>query len=169
MLKYQRFPTGNDYRQPVPIVLRYLYHIIILIVRILWYNQGGDIALNRSTTLQGYSFLIEEIRRGLLSCISRDKAIIDAIDSCISQDILTEFLNEHYLEVKKMLNWEYDADAEKRVLTEEAIQIGHQQGLQQGLQQGQQQGAEQLAKMIKEGVPVEEALEKIKSAPISSQ
>jgi len=83
--------------------------------------------------------------------------------------MLTEFLKEHYLEVKKMLNWEYDADVEKRVLTEEAIEVGHQQGLQQGMQQGYQQCAELLTKMIKEGVPVDEALEKIKTTPVSSQ
>ena len=122
--------------------------------------NSGDVALNRSTTLQGYSFLIEEIRRNQLSGLNRDKAIIKAIDSCIAQDILTEFLNEHYLEVKKMLNWEYDADAERRVLTEEAIQ--------QGLQQGQQQGAEMIVKMVKEGIPIDEALEKVITTPISS-
>ena len=52
-----------------------------------------------------------------------------------------------------MLNWEYDADAERRVLAEEATL----------------QGAEMIVKMVKEGVPIDEAFEKIKSMPISSQ
>ena len=46
-----------------------------------------------------------------------------------------------------MLNWEYNADAERRVLTEEAVQ----------------QGAEKLAKLIKEGMSLEEALAKVKA------
>ena len=54
-----------------------------------------------------------------------------------------------------MLNWEYDADAEKRVLTEEAIE--------QGMQQGKQEGAELLAKLIGEGMSVDAALESIKN------
>ena len=68
-----------------------------------------------------------------------------------------------------MLNWEYDADAERRVLTEEAIEIGEQRGLQRGLLQGRQEAAEELTKMIDEGIPLDEALEKIKTASKPSQ
>ena len=46
--------------------------------------------------------------------MTRDKAIIAGIDACIASDVLTVFLTEHYLEVSKMLNWEYDAEAEKK-------------------------------------------------------
>ena len=132
--------------------------------------NSGEVALTRSTTLQGYSYLIEEVRQNLLTGMIRDKAIVSAIDSCIELDILSEFLTEHYLEVTKVLNWEYDADAERRVLTEEAVEQGLQQGLEQGMQQGMQQGllqgAELLAKFINEGIPLEEALEKVKTASI---
>ncbi|MCL2426145.1 MAG: hypothetical protein FWD05_07385 [Oscillospiraceae bacterium] len=48
-------------------------------------------------------------------------------------------------------NWEYDADVEKRVIAEEARE------------QGQLQGAELIAKLIKSGMSLDEALEKIKS------
>ena len=123
-----------------------------LVARIIDINIGsGNVVLNRSTTLQGYAFLIDEIRKNQLTGMLRDKAITTAIDTCISLNILTEFLTEHYMEVKKMLNWEYDADAEKRVLREEAIQ----------------QGIDSLAKLLKEGVPLDEALEKVKTTPLS--
>jgi len=59
------------------------------------------------------------------------------------------------MEVSKLLNWEYDAEAEKRVLREESRQ------------QGRQEGAELLAKFIKEGTPIDEALEKVKSSTAS--
>jgi len=87
--------------------------------------------------------------------MTRDMAISKAIDSCIDEDVLTEFLTKHYMEVNKMLNWEYDADVEKRVLAEEARE--------QGLKQGQLQAAELLTKLIKDGVPLNEALEMIRS------
>ena len=80
--------------------------------------------------------------------------------ACIELDVLTAFLTEHYLEVSKMLNWEYDSEAEKRVLTEEA----KQQGMQQGMQRGMMQGAELVATLLKEGFSLEDALEKVKSA-----
>ena len=63
-----------------------------------------------------------------------------------------------------MLNWEYDADAERRVLTEEAEQRGEKRGLKKGLTQGEQRGAELVVKLIKEGMSVDEALEKVTSA-----
>ena len=84
--------------------------------------------------------------------MTRDKAIVAAIDTCIKLDILTEFLTKYYTEVSKMLNWEYDADAERRVLREE------------GRQERQQEVVEELTKMIDEGIPLDEALEKIKSS-----
>jgi len=131
-----------------------------LIAKIIDINPGsGEAALKRSTTLQGYSFLIEEVRKNQHNGMTRDKAIVAGIDTCIASDVLTVFLTEHYLEVSKMLNWEYDAEAEKRVLTEEAVQ----QGMQQGMQQGVLQGAEMVAKLLKEGFSLEDALEKIKS------
>ena len=129
--------------------------------------NSGEEALNRSSTLQGYSFLIEEIRKNQMLGMTRDKSIKAAIDKCIETDVLKAFLTENYLEVTKMLNWEYNADAEKRVIKKEAeqqgLQRGRQQGLQRGRQQGRQQGAELLAKFVKDGIPLDVALEKIKS------
>jgi len=123
-----------------------------LIAKVVDINpNSGEAALTRSTTLQGYSHLIGEIRNNEISGMARDKAIACAIDFCIDNDILAEFLTEHYQGVSKMLNWEYDADAEKRVLKKEAIE------------EGRAEGAELLAKMLKEGIPLDEALEKIKA------
>jgi len=128
-----------------------------LTAKIVDINLNSDeTALNRSATLLGYSFLIEEVRKNQHKGMIRDKAIATAIDSCIKQDVLTGFLSERYTEVTNMLNWEYDADVEKRVLAEEAVE--------QGLQLGLQQGAEKLAELIREGMPLDEALEKVKAS-----
>jgi hypothetical protein len=135
-----------------------------LVAKVIDINLGSSVVLSRSTTLQGYAFLIDEVRKNQQNGMTRDKAITVAIDSCIGLNILTAFLTDHYSEVKKMLNWEYDADAERRVLQEEAIQ----EGLQQGMQQGMQQGANLLAKLINEGLSLDEALEKVKSTTIST-
>jgi len=90
------------------------------------YSSGDDV-LGRSSKLREYSILIDTIRTNLQSGMTRDKAIATAIDFCIKQNVLKEFLSEHYTEVAKMLNWEYDADAERRVLREEALQEGAEQ------------------------------------------
>ena len=123
-----------------------------LIAKVVDINlDSGDAAITRSRTLQGYSHLINEIRINQRSGMTRDKAITSAIDSCIEKDILTDFLTGHYLEVSKMLNWEYDADAEKRVLKQE------------GREEGRKEVFEQLAELIRQGVSLDDALEKLKS------
>jgi len=95
-------------------------------------HESGNTALLRSSTLQGYSHLISEIRSNQRVGMTRDKAIATAVDSCIEDDILTEFLTEHYAEVARMLNWEYDAEAEKRVLQRAAREEGLEEGLERG-------------------------------------
>ncbi|MCL2819422.1 MAG: hypothetical protein FWD38_01100 [Oscillospiraceae bacterium] len=125
-----------------------------LIAEIININLGsGDNSLNRSLTLQGYAYLIEEIRKNQSNGMSRDIAIVTAIDLCINTGVLSDFLTEHYLEVSMMLNWEYDAEAEKRVLRESA--------LEEGIQQGKQETIEQFNELLKEGLSLSDALEKI--------
>jgi len=119
-----------------------------LIAKVVDINIGsGEAALNRSKALYGYSFLIAEVRKNLQSGMTRDLAIVTAIDFCIQQDVLADFLKEHYGEVSKMLNWEYDAEAEKKVLQQEA----------------KQEGVEVLAELIKSGLSLEDALAKAKA------
>ena len=89
--------------------------------------------------------MIAEVRNNQKSGMTRDKAIVTAIDACIEKGILREFLTEYYLEVSKMLNWEYDAEAEKRVLRKEAERIGEQRGEKRGEKRGKKIG-EQIGK-----------------------
>jgi predicted transposase/invertase (TIGR01784 family) len=127
--------------------------------------DSGEAALGRSSSLQGYAMLIAEVRKNLHTDMARDEAIVAAINDCIDQGILQTFLHEHYGEVAKMLNNEYDAEAERRVLRQE----GKQEGRQEGKQEGLQEGVDMLAKLLLEGIPLEEALEKAKkSANVSS-
>jgi len=154
--------TCNEMRLSDAFRVRDSEPMMELVAKIIDINHGsGKLVLNRSTTLQGYSFLIDVVRKNQLHGMTRDKAIAEAIDSCIESGVLAEFLTEHYQEVSKMLNWEYDADAERRVLTEEAMQ--------QGIQQGMQQGAELVANLVKNGISVDEALNKVKAMSVAAQ
>lgn len=96
-----------------------------LTARIININyNNGEAALDRSASLKGYSFLIETIRNNQDSGMTRDESIAAAIDLCIKQDVLRTYLEAHYAEVIKMLNYEYDAEAERRVLQQESRQEG---------------------------------------------
>ena len=138
---------------------------------------GGEASLERSPALKGYSYLIAEIRRNLRSGMSRDNAITAAIDTCIGQGILRAFLTEYYAEVMKMLNYEYDAEAERRVLRQEGLQEGRQEGRQEGLQEGRQESRQEtlqevleMMKKLKEGeLSVDDAYARIKKASLENQ
>jgi hypothetical protein len=129
--------------------------------------SAGDLALNKSETLSGYSFLIDEIRHNMQAGMTRDKAITTAMQLCIGKDILKEFLQNHYAEVLKMLDWEYDAEAHMRVIAEESeqkgVKKGIKKGMKKGLQKGRQEGFDMLAKLIESGMPPDEALRQAKS------
>jgi len=85
--------------------------------------------------------------------MTRDNAISTAITTCINKDILKKFLTEHYVEVLKMLNWEYNEETHKRVIAEESRQ--------EGLKEGRQVGATLMAKLLKEGMNLDDALKHI--------
>ena len=74
-------------------------------------NYGsGEPALSRSPTLNGYSFLVAEIRKNLRAGMDRDKAIVEALKTCVKHGILSDFINNNCRRVIKMLNFEYDAE-----------------------------------------------------------
>ena len=104
--------------------------------------------LAKSTTLKGYSYLMDQIRINKSKGYSRDKAISLAIDFCIRENILSEFLNQNYKEVAKMLNWQYDQEAEFRVIRQEGHAEGHASGLEEGHASGLKEGH---ASGLKEG------------------
>jgi hypothetical protein len=114
-----------------------------LVVKVVNINYGsGEAALDWCAPLNGYSFLIAEIRKHLQEGLSRDEAIVKAINLCIENGILEAFLKENYLEVVKMLNYEYDAEAERRVLAQESLEIGVEKGIGIGIEKGMGMGIE---------------------------
>lgn len=69
--------------------------------------------LDKSPSLKGYSQFIHKIKTYIKSGHTRDKAIGLAIDTCIKENILKDFLINHYEEVAQMLHLQYNAEDEK--------------------------------------------------------
>ena len=116
------------------------------------YASGHEV-LQRSESLKGYAYLIDQIRIYMGQGLVRDTAISMAIDRCIEQNVLSEFLQEHYLEVAKMLSWEYDQEAEFRIIRREA----KEEGIEQGIEEGAEIKAIEIARsLLKSGMTVNE-------------
>ncbi len=86
-----------------------------------------------------------------------------AIDECIAEDVLKDFLTKHRAEAKAMSIFEYDQEKHIRQEREEAWEEGRASGLKEGrasgLKEGQISGlklAETIFRLFREGKTVEE-------------
>jgi hypothetical protein len=112
-----------------------------LVVQVYNINKGRNREiLGKSHTLDSYSRFIDKIReyqkeyqwkypdkddrKELL-----DKAFRSAIEYCIKNNILKDFLKKHGSEVLNMLYAEYDPEVEMRVVREEALEEGREVGV----------------------------------------
>ena len=82
--------------------------------------------------LYEYAFLIEAIRRSLSKGLTLEAAVNQAVDECILDGILEDFLTKHRAEVRRMILEEYDAElhisCEKKLSFEEGEQHGKKLG-----------------------------------------
>ena len=82
-------------------------------------NYGHNQALmDRCHKLQEYATLIHYIRENTYKHLSLDIAVDNAINSCIQQHILEDFLVKHRAEVKSMVLSSFDQENHDRILKE---------------------------------------------------
>jgi len=89
----------------------------VMIIDVNYCNENEVLA--KSESLKGYAYLIDQIRLNKAKGYNQDQAISMAIELCITENLLSEFLKKNYLEVAKMLNWQYDQEAEYRIIRQE--------------------------------------------------
>lgn len=115
------------------------------LVNIKYENKAPE--LSRSEFLNGYSYLIQEIERYREST-TQDMAIKMAVNSCINQGILAEFLRKNMKGIVDMYNAEMDRELyEKNLKTE-----GKAEGIAEGI-------AMVAVRMMKNGKPLREIIE----------
>jgi len=81
------------------------------------------------SNVYGYSFLVHEIHKNLDKGIRRDQAIKRAVEKCIEEGILTEYIkNKGLEELLAMLSYEYNHADEIAYRAEESKEEGRQEG-----------------------------------------
>ena len=99
------------------------------------YDSGSEL-LEKSEMMAGYSYLIDQIRRQMEAGDKRDRAIRKAVEICIEENILVDFLKENYEEVIKMFDIQYSKEAENRAIREEERENGINNSIEMGLKYG---------------------------------
>ena len=83
-------------------------------------------------------------------------AVERAIDECIREGVLREFLSKLRAEAKEMSIFEYDQEKHMRMEREDAWEDGHAAGIEEGRIAGIEEGMRKTARNLSEmGVPIE--------------
>ena len=82
--------------------------------------------------LEEYSIFVQCVRECIQSEPSVEDALEKAIDTCINQDVLADFLKKHRAEVTNMILTTYDKDLYEKTLKEDAREEGRAEGLMEG-------------------------------------
>lgn len=120
--------------------------------RVLNINYGHNRELmERCNTLREYSIFVGKVKENV-KMMELLQAINLAVDECIEEDVLKEFLIERRADVVNALLTEYD---EERVLAdlsreffEDGEEKGREEGLKEGLKEGVKEGQNRINKLI---------------------
>lgn len=126
-------------------------------------------------TLQEYTLYVERVRK-YAKQKPLSEAVNIAVQECIKEGILADFLRRHRAEAVMISIFEYDEEREKALIIqslkelaeeeckERAHKEGFAEGHREGMQQGQQQGIQAFLTFCKElGISNEDSLKQLMS------
>ena len=148
------FADKSEYRLSEAFEPRVDNPALELRVTVLNINYGRNAGLmKQSRTLREYAQYVALVRRYKTELGSLDEAVNRAVDECIRNGVLADFLRRNRAEVVMMSIFEYNQEEEERKLRAAERQAGYASGVEQGIKQGMAQGiergiAENLCKLV---------------------
>lgn len=104
-------------------------------------NYGHNRELmEKCRTLHDYALFISRVREYIEAGYQTSKAVEIAVDTCIRDNILKDFLIRNKIGVKTMLFDEYYWERHKKIMEEEARNAGHAAGHAAGIAEGRAKG-----------------------------
>ena len=117
-------------------------------------NDGRNKKLmEQCKVLKEYSQYVARVRR-YSKIMKLDDAVRQAVDECISEGILADFLSQNRAEAIRMSIFEYDKEVEKRKLRKAEFEYGKSEGIKEGEKV-------QMVVIVKRMLEAGEPLEKI--------
>ena len=139
-----------------------------LIVKMYNINDGiGQPLLQKCDYLRDYSKLVGKVKKGLSEGLTRRQAITSAINWCIENGFMQNYLLQKKDEVFGMLDWQWNMD-EAQAAWENKAREEYEKGLKLGLERGRMEGIKNIIiNMLNNGKTVEE-IHKETNLPIQS-
>ena len=136
---------------------------IELKVRTININYGhNEELLEKCETLAGYAYFVAKIRSKLGKKPEEDmikEAVIAAVEECIQEGVLKDFLLEQKAEVIAMSIYEYNEEYARKAFYEDGAEDGYARGAEMGYAKCLIQSVEMLTKKL--SCSVQEACESI--------
>ncbi len=105
-------------------------------------NAGCNTELKRQcSTLSEYMQYVDRVR-GYALTLPMQNAVDRAVDECIDEGILRDFLLANKAEVKSMSIYEYDEEATRQAIRIEEYERGIAEGIETGIKKGIEKGIE---------------------------
>ena len=107
-----------------------------LIVTVLNINEGHNaLLMEHCQTLKEYSQYVAKVQK-YAAGMPLDQAVEYAVDECIKENILADFLRKNRAEVISMSIFEYDKEEEEKKLRKAEYEAGVEAGEKSGIQKG---------------------------------
>ena len=144
-----------------------LYPDLELKVTMLNVNDGHNLELmEHCRTLKEYAKYVARVRKYVTQNIPLEEAVTRAVDECIEEGILAEFLMKNKAEVIKVSIYEYDKEFEEKKLRK----AEYEAGVEAGIELGERSLLEnQIRKKLKKGKPIEQIADELEEAVTTIQ
>ena len=116
--------------------------------------------------MKAYAQYVAKVRKYVSKNISLEEAVTRAVDECIEEGILAEFLMKNKAEVIKVSIYEYDKEFEEKKLRK----AEYEAGVEAGIELGERSLLEnQIRKKLKKGKPIEQIADELEEAVTTIQ
>ena len=118
--------------------------------RMLNINYGNNKNLmERCKALRDYAIFVDKAKKYLKQGMNTEQAINRAVEECIKEDIMSEFLIAHRAEVMDVCITEYNEERVMSSIRKEGICEGRKEGIREGREEGIREGEKKtINKMV---------------------
>lgn len=136
---------------------------IELVCHVYNINNGKNVPLlSKCQTLREYMYFVDMVRKNNEISGNLEDAIEKAINQCMEENVLRDFLAQHREEVMQVMTLDYTFERRLEMQRAEAIEDGERIGKEIGKEE---KLSEQIRKKIQKGKPLDQIADELEEVP----
>lgn len=140
---------------------------IELVCHVYNINNGKNVPLlSKCQTLREYMYFVDMVRKNNEISGNLEDAIEKAINQCMEENVLRDFLAQHREEVMHVMTLDYTFERRLEMQRAEAIEDGERIGKEIGKEiRKEEKLSEQIRKKIQKGKPLDQIADELEEVP----